>query len=408
MIIYKPQPILFLFAISIAVLTGLPHTAWAEETDVNDLPKESIKALYLSQQAIQAENYDEAIGLLTEYMASATEEVPVPAFQMLGHAYYGKDDVENARKTFARGHEAFPESADILLNLAVLTYELGDREKETARLFEKLYRLTGQTDPKYLYQAASLYFYSRELREAKRVLDQLLSSKHKAELKWYDDMIAICVELNQMGEAEKWAKETLAREPGQARYWRLLAQMRLDREEYKAAASALEIAHRLEGAKKGDWLELSELYLYLNAPLMAIRCMEFAYPAKMPEKRKAKIAATYARTLRFEEAMKYLDEALREKPSADLLFEKGRVLYDAMRYEEAIVALEQCSKMDPQYGQAYILAGFAAWNMKQWEQARSAFVKASVLPKFRDQANDAVGVLDDLMTAMADQAKSDF
>jgi tetratricopeptide (TPR) repeat protein len=184
--------------------------------------------------------------------------------------------------------------------------------------------------------------------------------------------------------------------------------MRLDREEYKAAASALEIAHRLEGAKKGDWLELSELYLYLNAPLMAIRCMEYAYPGKMPGDRMAKIASTYARTQRFDKAMEIIEDALEQGPSADLYFEKGRLLYDAMRYEEAIVALEQCSKMDPKHGQAYILAGFAAWNMKQWEQARSAFVKASVLPKFRDQANDAVGVLDDLMTAMAEQGKSDF
>ncbi len=45
--------------------------------------------------------------------------------------------------------------------------------------------------------------------------------------------------------------------------------MRLDREEYKEAASALEIARRLEKAKEGEWLELSDLYLYLNAPLMA-------------------------------------------------------------------------------------------------------------------------------------------
>jgi hypothetical protein len=64
--------------------------------------------------------------------------------------------------------------------------------------------------------------------------------------------------------------------------------------------------------------------------------------------------------------------------------------------------------MDPQYGQAYILTGFAAWNVKQWERARSAFVKASVLPRFRDQANDAIGVLDDLVTAMAEQGKADF
>ncbi len=401
--IYGQRFLPFLLVLAVAVLSLPAARASEQKTDVNDLPKESIKPLYLSQQAIESGDHDEAIRVLKEYMATATTEIPLPAFQMLGHAYYQKGDVENAQKAFGRAHEAFPQNPEILLNLAVITYELGDRESESARLFEKLYRLKDKTDPKLLYQAASLYFYAQELRDAKRVLHQLLTSKHKPELKWYDDMIALCVELDQMGEAEKWARATLEREPGQARYWRLLAQMRLDREEYREAASALEIAHRLEGAKKGDWLELSELYLYLNAPLMAIRCMEYAYPTQMPGERMAKIAATYARTHRFDEAMEFIDDALKQAPTADLYFEKGRLLYDDMRYEEAIAALEQCWGLNPEYGQAYILAGFSAWNMKQWARARSAFSKASVLPKFRDQANDAVGVLDDLMAAMAEE-----
>jgi tetratricopeptide (TPR) repeat protein len=381
-------------------------TASAEEAAVSDLPKEAIKALYLAQQALQANSQDEAIRVLSEYMGSATAEIPLPAFQMLGHAYYQKKDVTNAQRIFQRGHEAFPQDADMLLNLAVLTYELGNHEEESARLFEKLYVLKGKSDPKLLYQASSLYFYAKRLTEAKRVLTQLLTSGVEPELRWYDDIIALCIELKQPAEAERWARETLQRQPGQARYWRLLAQVHLDREEYREAAGALEVAHRLEGAKEGEWLELSELYLYLNAPLMAIRCMEYAYPRKMPASQKAKVAATYARTLRLDEALTSIEEALQGNPSPDLFFEKGRLLYDAMRFEEAISALEQCARLDPQYGQAYVLAGFAAWNMKQWERARSAFARASVLPKFRDQANDAVAVLDDLMATLAE--KQDF
>ena len=138
---------------------------------------------------------------------------------------------------------------------------------------------------------------------------------------------------------------------------------------------------------------------------MAIRCLKTAYGENIPHKQKIKIAKIYARTQRFEKGIEYLDAAYKAKPSAQLLFEKGRMLYDAMEYKKAITALEQCIKMDPEFGQAYILAGFSAWNISDFKKARSSFAGASTLPKFRTQANDAVTVLDDLMAAMSEKAE---
>ncbi len=89
--------------------------------------------------------------------------------------------------------------------------------------------------------------------------------------------------------------------------------------------------------------------------------------------------------------------------TAELYYEKGSLLYDAMRYKEAIGALEMCAKLDPNHGQAHLLAGFAAWNLSAWEKSRSSFAKATTLPKFRDQANNAVMVLDDLMAALSEK-----
>jgi len=75
-----------------------------------------------------------------------------------------------------------------------------------------------------------------------------------------------------------------------------------------------------------------------------------------------------------------------------------------MQYEDAIAALKACTKMDPKFGDAYILAGFSAWNINEFAKARTSFAGASTLPKFSAQANDAVLVLDDLMAAMSEKA----
>ena len=391
--------------IVILAMVVMPMSAVADqqaEVDVSKLPKEAIKALYLSQQAVQEKNFDESIRVLTEYMAVAQEKIPLPVYQMLGHSYYQKEDIENARKSYKSAFEAFPANAEMLQNFAILSYET-ERLTEAAGLFEKLYRLKGEKDKKVLYQAAGIFFQAEKLKDTKRILTELLTSGGELNPKWYEDMIALCIELKKWREAEKWATKFLEWHPDRSEYWRLLAQVRLDREEYRPAASALEIAYRLENAKKNEWLELSDLYLYLNAPLMSIRCMKSAYGDKIPEGRKIRIAKTYARTQRFQEAVKCLNAAIEKSPTAALYYEKGRILYDAMEYEDAIGALDMCAKLDPNYGQAHILAGFAAWNLNAWEKSRSCFAKATTLPKYRDQANDAVKVLDDLMAALSEK-----
>ncbi|MEN8210100.1 MAG: tetratricopeptide repeat protein [Thermodesulfobacteriota bacterium] len=372
-------------------------------TKVADLPKEAIKAMYLAQQALQEKKYDETIIVLEEYMKEATKPIPLPAYQMLGYAWYEKKEPEKTRQVYEKAHKAFPDNAEMLQNYTILTYETGNLLK-AGQLFEKLYRLKGSTDKKILYQASGIYYQAENFKEAKRVLTQLLNSKGEKESRCYEDMIAICLELKDWLTAEKWAKTYLEKDPAQARYWRLLAQMRLDREEYKAAASALEIAYRLENAKSAEWRELSDLYMYLNAPLMAARCTQKAFGNNIPEKQKIRLARIYARTQRFDKGISYLNAAYKENPSAQLLFEKGRMLYDAGRYKEAIEVFAACTKMDKKLGNAYILAGFAAWNIKAFEKARSFFAAATVLPKHREQANDAVLVLDDLMAAMSETA----
>ena len=379
-------------------------TANAKEAKVADLPKEAIKAMYIAQQALQEKNYNQAIKALETYMAAASQPVPLPAFQMLGYAWYEKNEPEKTRQVYEKAHQAFPDNAEMLQNYTILTYETGNLKK-AGKLFEELYRLKGSNSPEILYQASGVYYQAEQFEDAKRVLAQLLTSKAPKEPKWYEDMIAVCVALNDRPGIEKWVKVYLEKDPSQSRYWRLLAQTHLDRDEYALAASSLEIAYRLENAKPNEWKELSDLYMYLNAPFMVIRCLKKAFDNNIPEEQKIRIAGLYAKTQRFDEAISWLDAAYRETPSPRLLFEKGRILYDAGRYKEAIQQFDACTKADKKMGDAFILAGFAAWNMQAFEKARSFFAQATSLPKYREQANDAVVVLDDLMAAISKTGK---
>jgi tetratricopeptide (TPR) repeat protein len=391
-------------ALVLCLMVFVVPTAFAEKKEGDkkpDLPKDALKALYLAQQAINDKKYDEAVRELNKYLDTAPEKAPLVVYMMLGHCWYQQGNRVEARKAFGKGHDAYPKDRDVLLNYAVLSYET-EQFSEAGKLFEKLYRIKEQKERKILFQAAVAYYQGQDLKKAKGALAELLESGDEPDPKWFDMIISICVELKEWQEVERRIVDFLRLIPAQAKYWRLLAQIKLDREDYKAAAGDLEIAYRIELPSDKEWLDLADLYLYLNAPLMAIRCMEEGYKGSIPPEGYRKIADAYARTQRFDFAVKYLDEAFKKDPTARLLFEKGRLLYDAMRYKEAIEVLKECVRMDPKSGEAFMVMGFAAWNLKEWEEARSAFSNASQVPKYREQALQGVAVMDDLIGARSE------
>jgi cytochrome c-type biogenesis protein CcmH/NrfG len=320
---------------------------------------------------------------------------------MLGHSYYQMERLKDARDAFGKGYEAYPEDPDVLLNYAVLTYEAEEFVK-AGELFVRLYRMKEHAEGKLLFQGAVAYYQGEKLKDAKWLLAELLKRDEEADPRWYELIIAICVELEEWRDVERYIDDFLVLKPAQATYWRLRAQMRLDKEQYRDAASALEIAYRIEAPKPREWLDLADLYLYLNAPLMAVRCMKAGHEGAMPAKAHMRISQAYARTQRFDDALKHMDEALKKDSNADVLMEKGRLLYDATRYKEAIEVLEECVRMDKEKGEAYMLMGFAAWNLRDWEGARTAFANASRVPQHRANALDGVAVMDDIIASIED------
>jgi len=320
---------------------------------------------------------------------------------MLANTWIAEDNLEEARKVFKEGWDRFPEDQSMMLNYAITTYNTG-HFAEAAPLFEKIYASQAEKDSRYLQQAAAAYYQIDKLQEAKRVLKQMFALPEKPKPDWYQMIIQICMGLDQMDEAQSYVLRYLKEDPLKADYWILYAQMRLDKEDYKGGASALEISYNVKNPEKlSRWTDLAELYNYLNAPLKAAKSLEKILarnPANKDEITQ-KIVEIYKRAQRFDKALSYLDSMIAEKPSAKLYFEKGRLFYDNRKMEDAITALDEAIKIDPKMGQAIILKGFAAWYLKDWNRARRAFNAASDIKSVRSQAEDAIAVLEDLENA---------
>jgi tetratricopeptide (TPR) repeat protein len=344
------------------------------------------------------ELYDDAIARINEYLATQPLDIPAKVYMVLGSCWYAKENFEETRKAFEKAYEIDPTNAAALRNYAAMTYETG-RFSDAAVLFEKLYEIEDPAKPQTLENAANAFYAAEDLKNTKRVTERLLGLPVAPEPNWYKLIIEVSYAMEQTAEVERYILEFLKLNPFQSYYWSMLSQIRLERNDLKTGASDLEIAFQIEPPKRqNQWRNLGELYRYVQAPLMEVRTLKEGYKGDDDPKGYMRIAKAYEVALRYDAAIKTLDEGIRKNPgSADLLFEKGMLLYHAVRFKEAIEAFKACVKLDSKRGIAYIFMGECAMLLKDWDEARSAFAKASRLPKYKTQANSAIEGLDRLI-----------
>jgi tetratricopeptide (TPR) repeat protein len=371
-----------------------------ERDDEAKLTSAARLTIFKARTAISEDKLDEARVILEKYIASGPQVVPIQVYELVAYIWMEKGDLEQAKKYFGIMHRAKPGDTKILKNYASLTYQT-EQYGEAAVLFEQLYEIEEITKPGgSLPNAAQAYMLANDLDNSKRILVKLVGLPGKPEAQWYKVLVGICMEREEMRDAERYILDFLRLDPVQAQYWKYLAQIRMGREEWQEATSDLEISHRVEAPKRSsEWVILGDLYTSaVNAPLMGARCYKEAYKDSGDEKGYLSISRNYQAAYRYDEALKILDEGIRENSrSATLFFEKGRVLYEARRYMEAIAALKKCVEIDTESGDAYFQMGLAAWTVKDWDTARTAFVQAKRLSeRYTSQCNSVIALLDDL------------
>ena len=371
-----------------------------EEKEEENLTTKARLAIYNAQTAMSEKKMDEALAILDKYIATKPPVVPLRVYELIAYIWLEKEDLEQARNYFKIIVDSKSDDPKVLKNFAVLTYQT-ERYAEAAILFEQLYEIEETATPGgALPQAAQAYMLAEDLDNSKRILEKLVKLPGRPDPKWYEVLVNICLERGEDKDAERYIIDFLHLNPVQARYWKHLAQLRMKRELWHTAASDLEISNRVEVPKQqSDWLVLGDIYnRAVNAPLMGARCYRSAYKDSNDEKGYLAISRIYQTAYRYDDAVKALDEGIIKNPeSARLLLEKGRVLYEARRYKDAIGALEKSVKKDPKSGDAYFQMGLAAWSLKEWDTARTAFVQARRLSeRYSSQCNSVIALLDDL------------
>jgi len=351
------------------------------------------RALYESQQKLKNEGPKQAIPILQEYIRKHEDEISAKTYLLLGNCWYELDNVAQARQLYSQGLEIEPKNTNLLLNFAITCYA-SQKYQQAGQTFKKLYQLSKDLDPEYLYRSGASYFQLKEFLKAQNVLRRLIEV-HEDELKpvWVELLIHTSIRLKDWDTAKDSLYRILDLEVNK-QYWKLLAQVFLRQERYQQAASVLEIAYSLHSPKASELKDLAGIYSYLNLPLKSAKALERAYGQNKAQEELVRLSRLYAQAYRYNKAVESIEKAIRVSPESSLYLKKGRLCYQAGFYEKAIKALQRSIDLDSKQGEALILLGYSAWHLRDWDLAKSAFAQAKDFSRYRQQAKDSINSFD--------------
>jgi tetratricopeptide (TPR) repeat protein len=345
----------------------------------------------------------------------------------LGNGYLMLDNFSRAESAYRQALQGNPGYAACWMNLAVTCYRQ-EKYGEAGRCFVKSYETAAEKKPERLFYGAAAYLsvgeYKRALAGFERLLAahpaqiepawketlvhaflavdqpkrallyiQELVQEHEGEdkIRWQEILLQQYLSLDMAQEALKLAEELTREHPLAPRWWKALAHVHLTASRYEEALVALAIYSWLTVPTEEEQRLLADLYLHLGIPVKAAPMYEEMLRCGPDDRLLHHLVMAYRRLGRPEEALEHLEKFGQHGSDPSLLMLRGDLLYELGRYGDAADSYRQAARTDAQQaGRAWLMAGYAAWQMNDLTGSRSAFERAK---GFSDQKTAALAAI---------------
>ncbi len=355
-------------------------------------------ALSKAQEKLEQNNPNKCLEILNNYKEGSTEISSYSFYLLLGNAYYRLDKMDRAKSAYAKGLEINPENENLVLNYALVCFSQQEY-LEAGKFFDKAYRVKKDPEFELLYRAGVAFYHAKQYEKSKEVLQRLVSEADDLQIEWIELLTFSYLALKEWENAKDTLEKLLNQTPDKPKYWKMLARLYLKKQDYENAANSLKIAYCLKEPTKDEWKELADIYLYINAPLRAVWALHKAYGNNLTVEQCKKISSLYKLAFRFEQALNYINKAIKKDPSAELYLEKGKLLYQDQKFSNAVQALQKSIKLNSKQGQAYLLLGYAAWQIKDWQLAQSAFEQTTQFSDYSQSAQEGLEAINSILQA---------
>ena len=421
------------------VLVFVPALGIArEKDDAPPLPLAAQLILAKVQPMIEAKEYPNAIETLKTFQARGGPDFK-PGDKdtkgyhhaeiefCLGNCYLMSDQYQDAAVAYQHALERDPGHTFAWLNLANAHYEL-NQNADAARCFKKAYETATEKKPEYLYYSAVAYLMADDYKQSIGLFEKLFALHPEAiKLEWKEHMVHALLAAEQPRRALPYIKElaeaftgekqiqwqeillhqymqldmqrealdlvhTLTRQtPTLAKWWKARTHIQLNAENYEDALMALTVYSLLTPMTMEEKKLLADLNLQLNIPVKATPLYEACLKEKKDTQMLQQLAMAYRQLGKPEAALAVIDAVDPDSDDADIMLLKGELYYSMDQFEQAVAAYKRAARNKGRHvGRAWLMAGYAAWQINDIAASKDAFAKAAKHRQQRKAANTAL------------------
>ena len=376
--------VLLLSALSVKLSASL-CPAWAE-IEAPKLTSAVQKAVYEAQQAIEKKEFLEAEECLKKYIRKYPQKPHYLAEFTLGNVLAISRKENEALSHYKASSDLYPDYIPTWQNMGKIFFDLKQYEQAGDCLL-RAYEIDKKKDPSALYNAAIAYIMSGKGKKAMPHLEHLSSGEMgPPKTEWLEALLKVCIDLQLKKKAFEVIHRLLDKNGNDPRWWKLLAQLYLQQNDYKKAATALTITSYVATTNREDTMLLGDLTNAIGIPLKAAEYYEKALSKSNRPADYEKLVSAYLAAHKPENAIDALNRALNKKPTSKLWFMMGQVLYEEEKFDNACNAFDKSARLNPKDGRPYLMIGYCALQMDNNGMAEKALSKAARFPKQRKMA----------------------
>lgn len=407
-----------------AIAALVPITARADQK-TEELPAKVRWVLNDVGHLIDKKDYAGAVKRLLEFQsrggpAPKSASTPPNAYHhptiyfALGNCRLYQERYDQAEAALATAVRLQPDLVAAWLNLAKVCYEQ-EKHVEAAAHFKEAYDRSPDKHAEHLYYSAASLLTAQRYKAAIAVFERLFAAhpdrietpwkvhwvhalladdqarralphiealiaevRGKERIRWQEILLYHYVQLKMTAKARAYVLALTRETPIEPRWWKMRCQIELGEGTYETALAAMTIYGYLTPLSADEKRLWADLNLQLGIPGQAAPIYEEMVDAAPSVQMLRNLVLAYRRLGRPELAMARLAKAPETAQDPELMMLKGDLLYEQKRYTEACEAYRAAAGQDhPRVGNAWLMAGYAAWQANDIGASRKAFERAA-------------------------------
>ncbi len=352
----------------------------------------SLGNCYLQQQQYRqaARAYEQALKKNDAFVA---------AWQTLAKSYYQLQQYDDAARCFLAVAGRDTEHAADNRYYAAVSLLLAKRYDDAVRQFDQLFEQQSHQLPlAWQEHYVQALLAAGQGRRALPFLQELVKeTTSEARMKWQEVLLDQYLQLGMQSEARAYAKGLTHENCTCAKWWKALTHIELAEGNDEEALAALTIYRFLSPLSENEKKLWADLNLQLNIPSQALPEYHRLLDEKPDPKIIRKLILAYRQLGQDTHALQQLQRYAPATEDGDLLMVKADLQYSLGNYAEAAATYRQVAHQQGQNGgQAWLMAGYAAWQSEDFPASLTAFDHAAANKDQRQAALAAINKLQSL------------